>query len=86
VAVEGPAVDRRFDSVGQNTTTPELLVRCGCGFEAQGIEEALILIVEEHAIEAHNVQVTDEQVLASLSPAPSLGEDGLRETATSRMR
>ena len=52
--------------MGQNTTTPELLVRCGCGFEAQGIEEALILIVEEHAIEAHNVQVTDEQVLASL--------------------
>jgi len=73
--------------VGQNTTTPELLVRCGCGFEAQGIEEALILIVEEHAIEAHNVQVTDEQVLASLSPAPpSLGEAGIRETATSRMR
>jgi predicted small metal-binding protein len=65
--VQRPSEDRRFDSVGQNTTTPELLVRCGCGFEAQGIEEELILIVEEHAIEAHNVEVTEEQVLASMS-------------------
>jgi hypothetical protein len=65
--------------VGQNTVTPELLVRCGCGFEAQGIEGALILIVEEHAIEAHNVQVTDERVLAIMRPdLPSGREAGSR--------
>ena len=65
--------------MGQITVTPELLVRCGCGFEAQGILEELILIVEEHAIEAHNVQVTEEQVLASMRPAlPSRREAGLR--------
>jgi hypothetical protein len=55
--------------VGQDTMTPELLVRCGCGFEAQGIEEELILIVEEHAIEAHNVHVTEGRVLAMMRPA-----------------
>lgn len=63
--------------MGQDTVTPELLVRCGCGFEAQGIEGELILIVEEHAIEAHNVQVTDERVLAMMRPAlPSRLEAG----------
>jgi predicted small metal-binding protein len=55
--------------MGQNTVTPELLVRCDCGFEAQGIEGDLIPIVEEHAIEAHNVQVTDDGVLAIIRPA-----------------
>ncbi len=55
--------------MGQNTVTPELLVRCGCGFEARGIEEELVLIAEEHAIEAHNVRVTEEQVLTSMRPA-----------------
>lgn len=61
--------DRRIESVGQKTMTPELLIRCDCGFEARGPEEALILIVEEHAIEAHNVKVTDEQALARVLPA-----------------
>ena len=55
--------------MGQNTGPPELLIRCGCGFEAQGIEGELILIVGEHAIEAHNVDVTDERVLAIMRPA-----------------
>jgi predicted small metal-binding protein len=55
--------------MGQNTMTPELLIRCDCGFEARGPEEALILIVEEHAIEAHNVKVTDEQAVARVLPA-----------------
>ena len=65
--------------MGQNTMTSELLVKCDCGFEAQGIEEELILIVEEHAIEAHNATVTDEQVLASIGPAlPSGRAAGLR--------
>jgi predicted small metal-binding protein len=59
--------------MGQNMT-PELLVRCGCGFEAQGNKEELILIVEEHAIEAHNVPVIEERFLAGVSSAlPSLG-------------
>ena len=70
--------------MGQSTTTPELLVMCGCGFEAQGSEGELMLIVEEHAVEAHNVQVADERVLAMLRPAlPSSREAGPHETAPS---
>jgi predicted small metal-binding protein len=65
--------------VGRDTQTPELLVRCACGFEAQGTEEELILILEEHALEAHNVKVTEEQVLASVRPAlPSGRKAGFR--------
>ncbi len=60
--------DRRIESVGQNTTTPELLIRCDCGFEERGPEEALVLIVEEHASEAHNVKMSDEQALARVLP------------------
>lgn len=68
--------------MGLNTVQPELLVRCDCGFEAQGIEGELILIVEEHAIEAHNVDVTYERVLAMMRPAP---EAAPPEPATSRV-
>lgn len=65
--------------MGQNATTRELLVRCDCGFEAQGIEEALFLIVEEHASEAHNAKLIDEQVLARvLSAVPSGPEAAVR--------
>lgn|GEM_PF-1774334 len=62
--------------MGQNTITPELLVRCDCGFEAQGIEDTLILMVEEHAGEAHNANVTDEQVLSSVPPSLPSGRRG----------
>jgi predicted small metal-binding protein len=44
--------------------TVELVVRCECGFEARGAEEYLIPAVQEHGREAHNMQVTREQVLA----------------------
>jgi hypothetical protein len=66
--------------VGQNAVT-ELVVKCGCGFEARGVEEELVLIAEEHAIEAHNVFMTEGQVLASLHPtlpSRSRREPGLR--------
>ena len=47
----------------------ELVVRCDCGFEARGTEEELIPAVQKHGRDAHNMQVTREQVLAMAHPA-----------------
>ena len=59
------------DSVGQVTRTSELGVKCVCGFEACGTEEELILIVQEHGIEAHNATFTREHVVDMVHPASS---------------
>ncbi|MFZ0128611.1 MAG: DUF1059 domain-containing protein [Candidatus Dormiibacterota bacterium] len=55
--------------MAQDTRTSELGVKCGCGFEVWGTEEELILMVQEHGIEAHNVHVTYEHVLEMVRPA-----------------
>ena len=47
----------------------ELIVRCDCGFEARGTEEHLVPMVQRHGREAHNMEVTRDQVLAMASPA-----------------
>jgi predicted small metal-binding protein len=46
-----------------------LVVRCECGFEASGDEEELIPVVQKHGRDAHNMDVTREQVLAMARPA-----------------
>jgi predicted small metal-binding protein len=46
----------------------ELVVRCECGFEARGKEADLVPVVQRHGREAHNMQVTREQVLAMARP------------------
>ena len=43
--------------------TPDLLVRCDCGFEVRGPAEALVPAVIKHGLEAHNMKVSREQVL-----------------------
>ena len=52
----------------EDARATELLVRCDCGFEARGSEEKLIPAVQKHGQEAHNMQVTREQVLAMARP------------------
>lgn len=52
----------------EQTAAVELVVRCDCGFEAQGAEEELVPAVQKHGREAHNMQVTREQVLAMAHP------------------
>ncbi len=47
----------------------ELVVRCDCGFETRGPEEDLVASVQKHGQDAHNMQVTREQVLAMAHPA-----------------
>ena len=46
----------------------ELIVRCDCGFEARGEEAELVPVVQKHGREAHNMEVTREQVLAMARP------------------
>ncbi|HEX6348233.1 MAG TPA: DUF1059 domain-containing protein [Candidatus Dormibacteraeota bacterium] len=55
--------------MSQGAKPVELVVRCDCGFEARGVEEKLIPIVQKHGVDAHNMQVTREQVLAMARPA-----------------
>ncbi len=47
----------------------DLIVRCDCGFEARGSEEELIPVVQKHGVDAHNMRVSREQVLAMARPA-----------------
>jgi predicted small metal-binding protein len=47
----------------------ELVVRCECGFEARGEEAELVPAVQRHGREAHDMDVTREQVLAMARPA-----------------
>lgn len=53
----------------QDSGAIELVVRCDCGFEARGSEEELVPSVQKHGQEAHNMDVTREQVLAMARPA-----------------
>ena len=52
-----------------DTPSDELVVRCECGFEARGKEPELVPTVQQHGREAHNMEVTREQVLAMARPA-----------------
>jgi predicted small metal-binding protein len=47
----------------------ELVVTCDCGWHAQGPEEELVPKIQEHAREAHGLEVTPEQALAQARPA-----------------
>ena len=46
----------------------ELYVRCDCGWTARGPEAELIPKIQEHAREAHGLEVTAEQALAQARP------------------
>jgi predicted small metal-binding protein len=47
----------------------ELVVTCDCGWKARGPEEELVPKIQEHAREAHGLEVTPEQALAQARPA-----------------
>jgi len=44
--------------------TGELIVTCVCGYEVRGTADQLIPQVRQHGRDLHNMDVTDEQVLA----------------------
>ena len=49
--------------MSQAAETPDLLVRCDCGFEVRGPADTLVPAVIKHGLEAHNMKVSREQVL-----------------------
>jgi predicted small metal-binding protein len=55
--------------VDDDVVAVELVVSCDCGFEARGREDELVPTVQHHGREAHNMDVTREQVLAMARPA-----------------
>ena len=52
----------------KNQVFSELVVRCDCGFETRGPEATLVPAVQAHGRDAHNMQVTRDQVLAMARP------------------
>lgn len=47
----------------------ELVVVCECGFEIRGDEDHVVAETQKHGRDAHNMEVTREQVLAMAKPA-----------------
>ena len=47
----------------------EIVVTCECGLEVRGSTDDVVAQVQAHGREAHNMDVTREQVLAMAKPA-----------------
>jgi predicted small metal-binding protein len=45
-----------------------LVVECACGILMRGKAEELVLTVQKHAFESHNMKVTREDVLSRARP------------------
>jgi predicted small metal-binding protein len=45
-----------------------LVVECACGVVMRGTEYELIPIVQKHAVEAHNMKATREEVVSRARP------------------
>jgi predicted small metal-binding protein len=48
----------------QDESQAMLMARCECGFEVRGTEDEVVAGIQEHAVKAHNMKATREQVLA----------------------
>lgn len=40
-----------------------LVVRCDCGFEVRGTADEVVVAMQGHALDVHNMNATREQVL-----------------------
>jgi predicted small metal-binding protein len=49
--------------------TAEWYVRCDCGWEARASKDELVQLIQQHAREAHGLQLSEEQALAQARPA-----------------
>ena len=45
-----------------------LVVHCACGVVMRGTKSELVLIVQKHALENHNMKTTREEVLSRARP------------------
>jgi predicted small metal-binding protein len=58
------------DDAAPGTPLPAVLVvRCECGFEVRGSADDVVIGIQSHARDNHNMQTTREQVLARARPA-----------------
>jgi predicted small metal-binding protein len=46
----------------------DLIATCDCGWSARGPEDELVREIQQHAREAHGIEVTPEQALAQARP------------------
>jgi predicted small metal-binding protein len=53
----------------------QLTVRCACGWETTGSEEAVVTATREHGERVHNMSATREQILA-MAVRPARVETG----------
>ena len=54
--------------MGKQTHRGMLVVHCTCGVVMRGTESELVLIVQKHALESHNMKATREEVLSRARP------------------
>jgi predicted small metal-binding protein len=50
------------------TMVDELMATCDCGWTARGPQDKLVDKIQEHAREAHGLEITPEQALAQARP------------------
>ena len=46
----------------------ELMATCDCGWTARGPEDELVRKIQEHALQAHGLEIDPEQALAQARP------------------
>ncbi len=51
----------------------ELSAQCDCGWRARGPEEELVPKIQQHALDAHGLEIDREQALAQARPASEPG-------------
>ena len=51
--------------------TDVLTVRCACGWQTNGTDDAVVAATTAHGLRLHNMAATREQILAMAIPAPA---------------
>ena len=46
----------------------ELVATCDCGWTARAPEAELVALIQDHALDAHGLEITAEQALAQARP------------------
>ncbi len=54
--------------MSQDQRNGVLVLECACGVVMRGTETELVLIVQKHAREAHNMKATRDEVLSRARP------------------
>jgi predicted small metal-binding protein len=61
---------RKGDSMTQHReTTSQWQVTCQCGWRVHGTKEIVVSAVKEHGRSTHQLELTEEQVMAQAVPA-----------------